>query len=122
MSVNLKQRERQVPTFYEDMPKLEQGPKKGLGVTNKFSSLMDEDDDENTSKTENKGIEEPAGTPAQWEAPTVLQAETPLHQPALVWEEISRSAIKPGDIVLTELHDWVGGVIYAVMVMIMIIN
>ena len=40
-----------------------------------MSSLMD---DENTSQIENKNIEEPADTPAQWEAPTVLQTETPL--------------------------------------------
>ena len=66
VSLNPKQRERQVPKFrhYEDMPMLEEGPKKELSVTNKFSSLMDEDD-ENTSHTENKGIEEPAGTPVQ---------------------------------------------------------
>ena len=51
--------------MHEDMPKLEESPKKRLSVTNKFSSLMDEDDDENTSQTENKGIEEPAGKPFQ---------------------------------------------------------
>ena len=54
VSLNLKQRERQVPTSYEDMPKLEESPKKRLRVTNKFSSVMDDDDNENTSRQKTK--------------------------------------------------------------------
>ena len=99
MSLNPKQRERQVPTSYEDVSKLEESPKKRLRVMNKFSSVMDEDDIENTSQTENKGIEEPAGIPAQWKAPTVFQAKISLQQPDFVGEErcpaTSRSAVKP---------------------------
>ena len=62
VSLYPKQMERQVPTSYEDMPKLKESHKKRLRVTNKFSSVLDEDDNENTSQSENKGIEEPRHT------------------------------------------------------------
>ena len=60
-----------------------------------------DDDNENTSQTENKGIEEPAGMPAQRKAPTVLEAKTPFSNRILLEK---RDAQRPPE-VLSSLPD-----------------